>query len=183
MSIKPGYIRVSEILSQWDTFGKIDKEVLEKKAALGSAVHEAIKAEQSNIFVPLQDNEQGYFQSFLKWKEESKCVFIQNELRLYCEGLKITGCIDALVSFPKSSKLTLIDYKTSAAENGKMWRLQGGFYHYLAIKAGFNLDERMLFIKLDKNGNSPKIYEYFFSHDLLNMCMAAYTTFRYFNTR
>ncbi len=182
MSIRPGYIRVSEILAQWDRFGGIDKDVLAKKAALGTAVHEAIGADSSNVFVPLEDSHKGYFESFQRWKRLVNPEIVETELRLYCDKLKITGCVDALVKFQGSDNpehLFLVDYKTSVSEAEKIWPMQGAFYHYLATQNGRKLSPNIMFIKLNKDGLQPKVYTYFFSTQLMNVCISAYTTFMY----
>lgn len=179
MAIREGYIRVSEILAQWDRFGGIDPDILCKKAALGTAVHDAINGDSANIFLPLKDDEKGYFESFQKWKKLVGAEIVETEVRLYCDKLKITGCIDALVKLPGVEQLVIVDYKTSANESDKIWPMQGAFYHYLASQNGKKPAPNLLFIKLNKDGMQPKVYTYFYSTPLMNVCMAAYTTFMY----
>ena len=180
MSIREGYTRVSEILAQWDRFGGIDPDVLCKKAALGTAVHEAIGADSANIFMPLEENQKGYFESFQKWHKLTNAEIVETEIRLYCDRLKITGCIDALVRLPNTESLIVVDYKTSVAEADKIWPMQGAFYHYLAISNGRKVAPNLMFIKLNKDGLTPKVYTYFYSTHLMNVCMSAYTTYMYF---
>lgn len=180
MTIREGYTRVSEILAQWDRFGGIDPDVLAKKAALGTAVHNAIGADSSDIYMPLEDAEKGYFESFQKWKKLVSAEVVEAEVRLYCEQLKITGCIDALVKLPITDQLVIVDYKTSVSESEKIWPMQGAFYHYLATRNGRKPSPNMMFIKLNKDGLHPKVYTYFFSTHLMNVCVSAYTTFMYF---
>ena len=180
--IKPGYTRISSILAQWDKFGHIDKAVLENKAALGTRVHDAIKNVHSGIYTPLDDAANGYFESFLKWQKETKIEIVSSEERFYCDKLMITGQVDALAAIPGEEKFVLIDFKTSAQESPKMWPLQGGFYYYLASLSGKTLSTRILFVKLDKMGNLPSIYEYEFTKSLWNVCIAAWTCYRHLNS-
>ena len=180
MTIKPGYTRVSEILSQWDHFGAIDKEVLKNKAKLGSLVHEAISAYEDHLSLPLDEKADGYYQSFLKWREKVDCEFVASELRLYCDKLKITGAVDAIVKFPGDDSLIIIDYKTSAVASPKRWELQGVFYHYLAFVNGFKVSSRFIFLKLDKKGEYPEMFSYTRSTGLMNVAMSALNTFRFF---
>jgi hypothetical protein len=180
-TIKPGYTRVSSILGQWDTFGHIDPVVLQNKCNIGTRVHETIDAHHKNIYLPLDNAAKGYFDSYVRWEEVVKPNVIKNEERYYCDKLMITGQVDAIITFPGDGRLVLIDYKTSAQESPKTWPLQACFYHYLASQAGVELSDRLIFIKLDKTGQMPKIYEYQYSRQLWDVCLAAWTTYRYRN--
>ena len=179
--IKDGYIRVTEIFSQWDRFSHIDPVVLENKANIGTEVHRAIDAHEECIHLPLEKGH-GYFDSFVKW---SNLVGVQSQLRsirFYCEMLKITGEIDLIAKFPGSDQLILIDFKTCAQKDDKFWKLQGQFYHYLCKQNGIEVSDRFLFLKLDKNGEFPKVYEYHSSPSLLNVCMSSYICYKYLNS-
>lgn len=179
MEIKKGYTRVSEILAQWNSYSHIEPEVLKKAADRGRMVHEAIEANLNGYPLPLGVKEAFYLLSFVKWKETGRKEFCHSETRFYCDKLMITGCIDGLIKFPGSDNLVIIDYKTTAAENPKLWPLQGAFYRYLAEANGYELSTRMIFIKLDKQGEMPKLFEYTYDSKMLNICMAALTTYRY----
>ena len=48
--IKLGYVRVSTILSQWDRFSAIPKDILDNKVRIGTNVHKHI--ELYNSFLP-----------------------------------------------------------------------------------------------------------------------------------
>jgi hypothetical protein len=180
--IKPGYTRVTEIFRQWDTYGKkgIDPSVRDRKGVIGSTVHTAIDHFLAGIPPTFnQDREERYFESFLRWFEVTKPNIVEKEERLYCDDLMITGKYDALVKFPNETELLLIDYKTSAQEDEKLWPLQGCFYHYLAKKEGKNISDRVLFIKLTDDGSAPRAFEYVVTKDLLEICKAAVKTYRY----
>ncbi len=180
MSIKEGYIRVSEILSQWNRFGKIKKEVLEHKAEIGTNVHEAIKAHQQGYSFPLEEG-RGYFDSFYKWYFDTSFETIYFGTRFYCERLFITGEVDSIIRFPHSKKLVLIDFKTSASQDELFWQLQGQFYHYLCTQAEIELDDKFMFIQLDKEGKMPKVHTFKSSSSLMNVCMSAYICYKYLN--
>lgn len=180
MTIKPGYIRVSEILAQWDRFGHIQKETLANKAALGTQVHEAINAYANNYHLPLTLGE-GYFQSFAQWIETSQASIVHHSKRLYCDKLKITGEIDALIQFPGCDELILVDWKTAHSSDDLFWQLQGQFYAYLCKFNGIDLGSRFLFIQLDREGNLPKVREYKSSSSLMNVCMSAFICYKYIN--
>jgi hypothetical protein len=181
MTIRDGYTRISSILGQWDKFGHIDPAVLAHKAEIGTRVHEAIEAHISGA-PDIGDFEgRGYFESYLKWQEKSGVVTVQTEQRLYCDKLKITGAVDALVKFPGGEALTIVDYKTSAQEAPKTWPLQGCFYHYLATVNDIPTCPRIIFLKLDKKGGEAKAFEYFYSKQLMNTCLSALNCYRWLN--
>jgi hypothetical protein len=182
MSIKPGYTRVSEILAQWEDYVGVEKSVLERKAALGTQVHEAIMGFHEGIYLPVSPEAQGYFESFKLWQQRSKPK-LQAIGRLYCEKLKITGEIDALCTFDPgqqpSQETFVLDWKTTAMINESRWKLQGQFYHYLCKANGLPIGERFMFIQLQKDGSYPKVKVYDTSKELLNVCMSAYVCYKY----
>lgn len=179
--IRPGFIRVSEILGQWNRFEGINKDVLHAKAELGTAVHEAIKAHQECIHLAVPENAFGYFESYLKWLETASPLIHPGE-RLYCNKLKITGELDALVTFAgdKSSPV-IVDWKCTAAIDDLHWQLQGCWYHYLCQANSIEVNDRILFVQLQKDGSAPKVREYKRSSHLMNVCMSAYICYRYLN--
>lgn len=181
MTIKPGYIRVSEILGQWDRFGKVNVNILEAKAKLGTSIHEAIIAHNQCFPLPISEGALGYFESYQRWIEASQAETVVEGSRFYCDKLKITGEVDAIVKFPGNEDLVLIDWKTSASHSDLFWQLQGQFYHYLCGLTGLQLGKRFLFVQLNKEGKLPKVHEYHSSHFLMNVCMSAYTCFQYLN--
>jgi PD-(D/E)XK nuclease superfamily len=177
--IKPGYIRVSEILSQWPQFKGADPEIIRHKGEIGTEVHEAIMGFHENIHLPVREEAQGYYTSFLMWQQQNKCE-LKAVGRLYCEFLKITGEIDCLVEM--DNKLCLVDWKTSASVNDKMWQLQGQFYLYLLSANKHQVSTTFYFIQLQKDGSFPKVKVYQSSKELLNVCMSAYVCYKYMKT-
>jgi len=178
--IKDGYTRVSAIISQWDKMSNIDPMVLERKTALGTNVHKAISDHYNGIPSVLTDEEGGkYFSSFLIWNEANKPVPVRIEERLYDDDLMITGCLDAILKFPDSDEIILIDWKTSYNADKLNWPLQASFYLSLLAKNGIHGLTKARFIKLDKLGDMPKEFEFIQSEYLLQTCRAAYITYMY----
>ena len=193
--IKEGYTRVTEVLSMWTTVFiedgevigkafagsgfKIDIDVLENKAGIGTNVHTAIEAHLDGFSVPLNEREQFYFDSFRKWYDKSGCEVVEKEERYYDDELMITGKIDALVRFSNNDELILLDFKTSSQESPKMWPLQAVMYYYLLKKNGKVVSDRLLFLKLDRYGKDAKLFEYKFTPELFQICVAACACNRY----
>ena len=187
--IKPGYTRVTEIFKQWDRYGAkgIDAAIVAKKGILGTSVHEAIDRYLNGVppeivKATLTDKAMPYFESFLQWNDTVKPLYIEKEQRLYDDDMMITGKFDAIVQFPYSEEKCLVDYKTSAAEDVKLWPLQAMFYYYLAEKNKRVVSRRFIFLQLDREGDFPKVYEYKFSEPLWRVCQAAWMCYRYLNS-
>ena len=167
------YARVSEILQPFVDFGSIEKDVLERKAALGTRVHHAIEQEIKGELPIVGFQEKGYFKSFELWRAALKPIFLETEQRIYCDQKMITGCVDALVKLQGEEKAVLIDWKTSAAESPIVWPMQAHLYNYLLAQSGRDLARRFLFIKLDRYGNLPKVFQYKFDPSLMGRCLQA----------
>ena len=180
--IKEGYTRVSDILGQWNHLSHIDPNVLENKCRIGTNVHNCISAEINSIYMPLEEDEKGYYDSWLEWHEKYKksIAFIANEKRFYCDEYKITGCVDAIIALEGEGQV-LVDYKTSSTANKKIWALQAQFYIYLAGKNGYSLQGGAWFLKLKKNGKLPTQYSFYPTPDLWKTCKGAIFNYRYFN--
>ncbi len=179
--IKEGYTRVSSILGQWNHLAHIDKNVLDNKCRIGTEVHQKIGAEADGIFIETGRDTLGYILSWSTWKNECNegAKYIATEKRFYCDELKITGCVDAIMEI--GDLRVLVDYKTSATANKKMWALQGAFYHYLATKNGIDLDPHVWFIHLKKDGKKAKEIEIHCTEELWEVAKSALHAYRYFN--
>lgn len=178
-AIKPGYLRVSSIIGQWHQFDMVDPAVLLAKCHTGTRVHEAIAGGVHHS--ELTPSEKHYYFSYIRWSTQVEFEIVEQELRMYCDKLKITGCCDAIMKM--GNELCIVDFKTSASESPKTWPLQGCFYRYLAVQNGYaGLSNRLLFLKLDPKGLLPKVYEYEYTSDLMNICMSALNCYRYMNS-
>jgi len=164
-----GYTRVSTILSMipsktkdgWEMgFAKIDPEMLANKARIGTEVHNCIDAWAKNDFYPLPDDCKGYFDSFLLWADLVKLVPIESEMRLFDEHQMITGKIDMIGQTMDSKVWRLFDFKCTVCEDAKKWPLQACAYWDLLRHKLYAIDMSPLFVKLDKDGGMPKVFEY-----------------------
>ena len=181
--IKEGYTRVTEIIGWYKSLihGAIDQNVLKAKAQVGSNVHEAIEQDGSGVFVPLTEKELGYFNSYLKWKLITPHRSIRVENRFYCDKLKITGAIDMVAYLENANVPSLVDFKTSAAEDKIGWALQATFYRYLILQNLDDLDENAYFIKLDKEGKKPKVCKYIWTETLWQDAKKCLDVYRFWN--
>lgn len=167
------YARVTEILSSFVSFSHINLDVLENKCRIGTNVHQAIADDVNESFPCLASDEIGYFESFLKWKEFFNPFFKLIEQRLYCDKKKITGQIDALVCSEGKKTPLLVDFKTSAQESPITWPMQAHLYYHLLKENNISTENKFLFIKLDKSGKMPKVFNYSYDPNINAKCMKA----------
>lgn len=189
--IKSGYTRVSQILNvipklvsrepeRFDfPIQQIDKEILEAKKDLGTNVHAAIHEHTKGGFYPLNSQEQKYFDSYLKWAEAVKLKPIETELRLYLDAMMITGGIDMLAQMGDSQEWQLIDFKCTAQEDPDKWPIQGCFYSLILAQNGFPLFQKPIFVRLDRDGGFPSIYEYHMGRSVNDAMVSAYNLYKY----
>jgi len=174
--IKPGYDRVTSCLSFASGMDKIPPEVLQKAADRGTAVHSAIDGIIKGLGDFSEPEHKGYIDSFKLWAADKKNLFKLQPAppRFYCDELMITGEIDCYY-YPNQIMLQdayIVDFKTSAKES-KMWNLQASAYMYLNNKYAFG-QSKCIFVKLDKNGLYPEIYEYEYNFPLFKAYLDVY---------
>ena len=174
--ILPGFYRVSEILAQWDRYGGIPNEIRERALAQGAHVHEEIELWTRG----LSATQHPMLYSFQHFMGANDIIIMETETRYYDDKLKITGCVDAIINW--DNELMVVDYKTSSKEDKKMWPLQGTFYYLLAKAKNQAISPRVLFLKLDKEGGSPKEFIYTVTDELINVCYSALNCYRYLNS-
>lgn len=135
---------------------KIPPGILSHAADRGTKVHKICEAIVSGLGeYGVEEETQGYVESFKKWWAEGHEVLLI-EKRFWCNELKITGQVDLILKTAEG--LAILDIKTSSKPS-KTWKAQGCAYAYLAQKAGYPI-KKILFLHLNKDGKSPKIYEY-----------------------
>lgn len=153
--IKPGYLRVTEILSPFSGLSKIDPQVLQNAADRGSLVHEIIEGiEQGFGKEEVPDHVEGYIESYEKWAVIKD--FLPAAKRLYDNNLMITGLVDSI--YKDGEDLVLVDYKTPAKES-RSWEMQASAYSHMCKNIDYNIS-RIEFVKLEKSGKPPKVFIY-----------------------
>jgi hypothetical protein len=158
-------------VGQLSDFSRIDPDVLKAKQELGKNVHLAIEAHNQGLFAPLTKRERPYFDSWQRWHETTQMTPHQEELRLYDDQLRITGCFDAV--YRAGSSLILVDYKCTAAPSDS-WEYQGAFYWHLARINGIELDPRYLFLQLLPTGKIASCYSFKRSETVWQECLQLY---------
>ena len=185
------HIRVSEILSQFRDYSKINPTVLAEKCEIGTETHDNIKRYNTGGFemfemFPLRDmhgeiktrsdgtqswEERGkpYFQSYREWDKKVSPKFSIMEERYYDDNLMITGQIDALMT--TDTLPVLVDFKCSANADLEMWSMQGHYYKHLLEQNGILIADHFLFIKLLPNAKFPVVHEIKFDEKVHARCI------------
>jgi hypothetical protein len=158
--IKPGYWRVTEVLKRYVDFSNIDPVVLAKAAERGTRVHGFCSLYARGVPTPFVDEDcQGYVESFKRWFDKYVDKVHVNEDRFYCDGLMITGAIDLVVSIKNDEKLCIVDLKTPATIS-KSWRLQTSAYEYLYNRNNDNEANRRAVLQIKKDGKPAVFHEH-----------------------
>lgn len=186
--IKPGYLRITDILTPFTGVEFVDPEILQAAAEKGTRVHSYIEEMLSETWLSLitDDVTESYLKSFDLFWDASKHLFkdchMELEKRLYCDTLKITGKVDAI--FHKPGRTYLLDWKTSSRFQSH-WFLQGAAYSYLAKANGFDNPDEVLFVHLrkDKKPVTYKDSDSKKSLDLFIKCLELYNHFDMHKTR
>lgn len=157
--LKPGYTRVTEVLSPYNDFSKVPFKVLENKKRIGSLAHDFCEAYVLDTLIePVPEEIKAYFDSFRKWFDYAVSEVVNAEQRLYSDKYHITGKYDALVKLRGSNDLVILDYKTCLATS-KTWQVQTAAYDLLLEEAGVYVARRCA-LKLDLKGEQLKLIEY-----------------------
>jgi hypothetical protein len=180
--ILEGYTRISDISAAFANYGKVPKNILDYAADRGSRVHYIISDLLNDIVVKEErytfcgKSLRPYIESFEKfWKPyEGSEILIQEE-RLYHERMMVTGTPDLLANM--DGKIVLIDWKCTR-DIGKHWIIQASGYEELLIENKYgSMIDKIIFVKLDKDGAYPIITEYEPNPDLF---MNAYEFYKMF---
>lgn len=171
------YARVSDIICPFAGYGNVDPLVLANKARIGTEVHKAINDEINDEFPIMAKDCEGYFNSYVKWKETVKPKFLRTEERFFCDKLRVTGQIDALITIPDHiDNPFLLDFKTSVKANPVTWPMQAHLYKYLLGENGVDVNTA-LFIKLNRWGGIAEETFYPYDQAVMDKCFEAVNSF------
>lgn len=153
------YLRVSLVIQAYKGPINIEKSILEKKAKIGTEVHELCQRylygerglEASN------QRAQNYFDCFKKFckngllSEPTLC-----EHRMFDKELGITGQLDLVCPVVGKKEFILIDLKTTASIDRASWGLQGTLYSKMLMeeRPDLQLANTFSFIQLKERGNA-----------------------------
>jgi hypothetical protein len=170
-NVKPGYTHISDIASAYGGMGRIPQKILDYCADRGTACHNLISWIMNDVPIDEKDfyfagknlmkiridEEPSYIDSWKSYWDtlDVNEILIQEE-RYYTEVIKLTGQVDLVARI--GDETVLFDWKTSR-DVGKHWLLQASGYYWMLECHDITID-KILFVKLDKEGKVPIVTEY-----------------------
>lgn len=138
-----------------DSYYKVIPDyVLDKAAARGTAIHNAIENWIKFGIVDIRAEHRGYFDAFRDWWDKRKPTVIGSEQRLYHKLLRYAGTGDLVCII--DDKINIIDYKTTSVLSEMLVRVQMEAYAKALESHGFHADEkRALHLKKDGSWAEP----------------------------
>lgn len=112
----PAVSTIMRFLSR-EVYGQIDPYILEKAAARGTAVHDAIESINKYGWSEHESDIEGYMLAYEKWRNQMNPKHIASEFRVYHKSLLYAGTIDEICTFDDTppGMVDLTDYKTSTS--------------------------------------------------------------------
>lgn len=92
-------------------YGSIDKDILDRAARRGTAVHSAIETYSNFGIIDIDAENKPYFDGYMKFVKEHSVKAHGSEIRLYHKELLYAGTADMIADV--DGLITLIDFKTS----------------------------------------------------------------------
>lgn len=147
--VLPSVTQLMQPLSQ-AKYGTIDAEVMEKAAKRGTAAHEAIEFYAEYGIRDCPAEAEVYLDAFVGWYHQAKPQVVATEQPTYHRELLYAGTVDLQARV--DGKLTLIDYKTTAAINDMLTRVQLEAYDRALASQGIQVEEKAI-LHLRKDGS------------------------------
>lgn len=143
----PSVSTVMKPLSQ-ALYRDVDEAVLNKAAARGTAVHNAIENYVKFGITDIAPEFEGYMRGFKSWWKETKPKALGSECRVYNNVLRYAGTADMPVEI--DGQRILIDFKTSAGVNKMLTGVQLEAYAKAYETHGIQFDGKaVLHLKSD----------------------------------
>lgn len=133
-------------------YDSIGKDVLDKAARKGTAVHSAIETYSNFGIVDIDEENKSYFDGYIKFSEEHSLNTYGSEIRLYHKELLYAGTADMIADV--DGKFTLIDFKTSYSVSDMLCGVQLEAYDR-ALKShslDFKIQQKLI-VHLKKDGS------------------------------
>lgn len=157
------YLRVSTITSALrGGFGDVPQDVIEKKAVIGTEVHDLCQryALGEKDVASTNDRCNAYLGCFKKFCDKGLQPPTFCEERFFDDELGITGQIDLLCPIKGSKEHILFDLKTSASVEEDIWFMQGIIYAKMISEQqpDIQLADNFVFLQLKEKGNAKPIH-------------------------
>lgn len=128
----------------------IDEAILNRAAARGTAVHNAIENYAKFGIIDIEPEYEGYLQAYLKWEKDYCPALIANESRAYHKQLSYAGTMDMACVI--DGVVTCVDFKTSYKVEEILVRVQLEAYAKAFASHGFEMQDKIA-LQLKKDGS------------------------------
>ena len=181
-TIPPGYVRVTELLTPYSGLNNIDPIVLAKAADRGKRAHNYCELHAQSLLIDdIDDDCNGFLDSFKQWFDDHVDYVVSLEKRVYEHSMRITGQYDMIVKFKGAIDHVLVDIKTPVSAN-RTWAIQTAAYYYMINK---NQPEPLVTrrgcLMIDRNGTKAKFKEYVAHDHDVQIFLGIARAYRYFN--
>ncbi|MCL1986708.1 MAG: hypothetical protein FWG64_01885 [Firmicutes bacterium] len=150
-------------------YGTIDKEILQKAANRGTAVHQAIENFLLYEIDDIEPEYENYYNAFKKWPVVNNPQVIRlsdgqvaTENRVYHKIFRYAGTADLICEI--DDKITLIDFKTSASIVDMLVKIQLAAYSHAYKSHGYEIEQQAI-VHLKKDGTQKML---FYGNELTN---------------
>ncbi len=161
----PSVSKIMRPLSS-QAYKDIDREVLDRAASRGTAVHFAIELYSDTGYAEIDEEYKPYFEAYLQWERDYRPQIIATEYRVYHPALWYAGTLDKIAVIKESN--TLVDIKTTAVLSEWQVSVQLSAYEQAAKAHGINIQKKAV-LHLTKAGYTYK--EVDDSFDIFLACM------------
>jgi len=171
---------VTEVLSPWVDFSRIQPDVLDSAAKRGTAVHNACFAYAAGLPVIESSEVTPYLDSFKRWFDLVVAEVILCEQRITDEAHGYHGEPD-IVIMAKHNEVILVDVKTPVTKI-KTWRIQLSAYKELCeMFLGKQMD-RVGSLRLSPEGKTAKMDYYDCHAQDFSIFLSSLNCYRYFKS-
>lgn len=150
----PSVTTIMRPLSQ-SLYRGVDESVLNKAAARGTAVHNAIENYTLFGLSDIEPMYKGYLDAYVSWCKDYSPQPIATECKVYHKILRYAGTSDLLAII--DGKRILVDYKTSATVNKMLTGIQVEAYSKAYESHDFPIDGKAI-LHLKNNGKYTWVY-------------------------
>ena len=146
--VLPSVTQIMNPLSR-EEYKTVDDLILERAAARGTKVHEAIEFYELYGMEDCPSEVRGYFDAYLAWRKDYKPEVLSSEQATWHTGLLYAGTADLIVKL--NGRTYLIDLKTTSVINDMLTTVQLEAYARSLACHGVSLDGKAI-LQLKKDG-------------------------------
>lgn len=172
----PSVSEVTRFLSDQIYSGDVDKNILERAAERGTAVHEASAILDAKGSVEIDESMLGYIESYVSFVKERKPVWFNTEWAVHYDKV-FAGTLDRYGEI--DGKRVIVDLKTTSKITGKhiaVYEAAQNLYRKALEHNGYEVDE--IYILNLKNDGTYELIFIPFDDTLADACLAMHAAMK-----